>query len=152
MAERLGLVLLSTFSIDSESMLALICGQPFNFKSGNRPDVHGDRNYSSRSRIQRTELIDTLFFGGNVFEITLLLLKTHIAQPQLALQFWSDAIAKAGQRERFDVHRECPRQRRITADIFTILFDGNRFVFSVDELRLILKGIELSRHTPQSGR
>src|SRR5947207_10690515 len=101
--------------------------------------MHGNRKNSSRRRIQRSELIDALFFRGDVFEITLLLLEAHVTELQILFELWPDAIAKTRQRQRLDVERERARQQRIATEIFTILFDRDRFVFRDYKLRAILK-------------
>ncbi len=75
------------------------CSLDFRSETGklqtrNRSDVKRDRKHAARSRAQRAERVATLFFGGDVFEIALLLFDAHVAESHQSLELWSDAFAK----------------------------------------------------------
>src|SRR2546421_6114197 len=131
-------------------MFALIRGQAFDLKSWYRSDVHGDRKHAARSCIQRTELVNALFFRGNVFQITLLLFQSHETKLQFLLKLRPDAIAKSRKRQSLDIQSEGARQERIATEIFAILLERDRPVLADDELIPILIRFKFSGNSPKS--
>src|SRR6185436_12842224 len=97
-----------------------------------------DRQHASRSRTQSAEGVTTLFFCGDVFEVTLLLFDAHVAESHRAFELRSDALAKVGERECFDVEGVGARELRFGVLVLAILFDRDREIFGDDELRTIL--------------
>src|SRR5215813_9181469 len=72
--QRLLLVLFVSTLIDAEYNLALTELHAFEFLTGNRPYMHCDAKHPARGCAQRAQLITTIFFSRDIFEITLLLL------------------------------------------------------------------------------
>src|SRR2546428_10285952 len=84
--QRLLLFLLITFRVDAKGVFTLAHLHAFEFESRYATNMHCDAKDPSRSRAQRSELVAALLFGRDVFEISLLLLQTHVAKPEGALE------------------------------------------------------------------
>ena len=108
--QRFFLVLLVAVCVDAKDVFALALLDSPKSKPGNRSFMNGDGKYAARSGAQRSELIAAFFFGGDVFEVALLLFEAHVAELQQLFELRPDAFAKVRQRQRLDVHRVGARQ------------------------------------------
>jgi len=117
----------------------------------NRSDVQRDREHATRSGAQRTERVATFFFGRDVFEVPLLLLDAHVAEPHRALELCTDALAEIRQRECFDVDRVSAWELWLGFLVFAILFERDRAILGDDELRAVLESFEFAGDAPETG-
>src|SRR5215213_11561141 len=71
--KRLFLVLLVAVLIDSEDVFARLRSEIRKLETRNRADVQRSGEYAAGSGTESAECVATFFFGGDVFEISLLL-------------------------------------------------------------------------------
>src|ERR1044072_7796157 len=90
--QRLLFILFVAVPVDAEDVLARFLHESGKFEARNRADVQRTRKHAARGGAEGAERVAAFFFGGDVFEIALLLFDAHIAESHQALELWSDSF------------------------------------------------------------
>src|SRR5712691_10163783 len=103
-AQCLFLFLFIAFRVNAKNVFTLALRKASELHSRYRASMNSNGQNPSRSGAQCAELVAALLFGRDVFQISLLLLQTHVAQPHGALELEANSFAETRKRKRFNVH------------------------------------------------
>src|SRR5262249_29092619 len=119
--------------------------------SGSGRDMTSKGKHASGYGIERSEWVAAFLFSCDVFEVSLLLFEPHVPEPESTLELRANPFPKSRHHERLNVHGERSRKEGICILVFSILRNVDCPILSYDKLWPILRNLEASRNSPQSG-
>src|SRR5262249_21370083 len=137
--------------VDAKHVLARCGPEVRKLQTRNRVHLKRNTKHAAGGGAQCAERVTALFFGGDVFEITLLLFDAHVAESCEAFELRADSFAEVRQRDRLDVERVGAWQLWFGFLLFAILVSGDGFVSRDYELRAILEHLDFAGDSPETG-